>query len=115
MTEKQNTPEKKKRKYVKSPTVKTQNERRGMAAPDKMELMFTVVNREKTDFFLDVLQSFEVNMQMVLAASGTASTQMIELLGLTETEKSVIISTIRRDKVGAAMSMLEEKFRTVRG
>lgn len=115
MAEIQNTPEKKKRKYVKTTTGKAVNELRGMSAPDKMELIFTVVNREKTDFFIDVLQSFEVNIQMVLAAAGTASTQMIELLGLTDTAKSVIISIIRRDKVTEAMATLEEKFRTVRG
>lgn len=103
----------KKRKTEKS---SRQNEkRRGMAAPDKMQLLFTIVNREKTEFYLDLLQSYEVNMQTVLSASGTASTQMMELLGLANTDKSVILSVIRRDKAKMAMAMLDEKFKTVRG
>lgn len=115
MAEIQQTPEKKKRRYTKPRAESQSGMHRGMAAPDKMELMFTVVNREKTDFFIDALQAFEVNIQMILSASGTASTQMIQLLGLSNTEKSVIISAIRRDKVAAAMAMLDEKFKTVRG
>ena len=86
-----------------------------MAAPDKMQLLFTVVNRSKTEFFVDFLYSFNINMQMVLSAQGTASDQIVSLLGLTDTEKSVIISVVRRDKAKEALSALEEKFKTVKG
>ena len=86
-----------------------------MAAPDKMQLLFTIVNRSKTEFFVDFLYSFNINMQMVLSAQGTASDQIVSLLGLTDTEKSVIISVVRRDKAKEALSALEEKFKTVKG
>ncbi|MBR2651109.1 MAG: hypothetical protein IKD45_05560 [Clostridia bacterium] len=89
--------------------------RTSMAAPDKMQLLFTVVNRNKTEFFVDFLYSFNINMQMVLSAQGTASDQIVSLLGLTDTEKSVIISVVRRDKAKEALSALEEKFKTVKG
>lgn len=83
-------------------------------APDKLQLLFTVVNRKKAEFYADFLQSFEVNMQLTLAANGTASTETLSLLGLTETEKSVIISIIREDKAKAALEALDEKFRTIK-
>ena len=86
-----------------------------MAAPKKMMLLFTVVNREKTEFFVDLLYNFEVNLQTVLSAHGTAGDKVRELLGLTDSEKSVIISAIRRDKVKEALATLDEKFRTVKG
>lgn len=86
-----------------------------MAAPKKMMLLFTVVNREKTEFFVDLLHNFEVNLQTVLSAHGTAGDRVRELLGLTDSDKSVIISAIRRDRVKEALSTLEEKFRTVKG
>ena len=89
--------------------------RTGMTAPNKLMLLFTIVNRNKAEFYVDVLQKFEINMQLVLAASGTASTNIQSLLGLTDTDKSVIISVIRRDKCRAALSELEEKFKTVKG
>jgi hypothetical protein len=87
----------------------------GMTAPKKLVLLFTIVNRNKAEFYVDVLQKFEINMQLVLAANGTADTSIQSLLGLTNSEKSVIISVVRRDKSRAALSELEEKFKTVKG
>ncbi len=87
----------------------------GMTAPKKLMLLFTIVNRNKAEFYVDVLQKFEINMQLVLAANGTADTSIQSLLGLTDSEKSVIISVVRRDKSRAALSELEEKFKTVKG
>ena len=91
-----------------------QVERTPMSAPQKMLLLFTVVNREKTEFYLDLLQNYDINMQMVLSASGTAGSQTLTLLGITESEKSVIISAVRQDKAKHALAMLDEKFKTVR-
>ena len=94
-------------------TAKT--EKTSMSAPEKMQLLFTVINREKTEFFVDLLQGFEINLQMVLAASGTANDKVLSLLGLTDTEKSVIISAVRRDRAKDALATLDEKFHTVKG
>ena len=86
-----------------------------LRAPQKMQLLFTVVNRKKAEFYTDLLQNFEVNMQLALSASGTAGSTMMELLGLTDSEKTVIISIIRSDKAKEALAALEEKFKTVKG
>ena len=86
-----------------------------MTAPNRMQLLFTVVNREKTEFYVDLIQNFEVNLQTILSATGTAEHNIRELLGLTDMGKSVIISVIRRDKAKEALSLLEEKFKTVKG
>ena len=85
-----------------------------MSAPQKMKLLFTVVNREKAEFFVDLLQNFEINMQMILAASGTASTETLSLLGLSDSEKSVIISVIKEENAQAILRALEEKFNTIK-
>ena len=87
----------------------------GMTAPKKLMLLFTIVNRNKAEFYVDVLQKFEINMQLVIAANGTADTSIQSLLGLTNLEKSVIISVVRRDKSKAALAELDEKFKTVKG
>ena len=86
-----------------------------MAAPKKMLLLFTVVNREKTEFFVDLLSEYEVNLQTVLSAHGTAGDRVRELLGLTDSDKSVIVSAIKRERSKEALAALEEKFRTVKG
>ena len=83
-------------------------------APQKLKLLFTVINRSKAEFYIDLLHSFEVNMQMTMAAWGTASTEMLNYLGLTDSEKALIVSVIREDMEKPALAMLEEKFNTIK-
>lgn len=79
----------------------------------KMKLLFTVVDRPKTEFYLDVLSQFEVNCQVVAGGKGTASSELVELLGL-NIHKSVILSLVREDRVDEIMNCLEDKFATIR-
>ena len=57
---------------IKNPTPKQTQPEESMA-PKRLQLLFTIVNRKKAEFYADFLQSFEVNMQLTLAASGTAA------------------------------------------
>ena len=83
-------------------------------APQALRLLVTVVNRNKAEFYIDLIQSFGVNMQFCCNASGTASSEILSLMGLEESGKSVIFSVIREDKVKKAMATLEEKFATIK-
>lgn len=83
-------------------------------APPKLKLLVTVVDREKAELYTALLQSFEVNFQLAMAANGTANTEMLRVLGLTESKKAVIFSVIREDQAGAALRFLEEKFQTIK-
>lgn len=83
-------------------------------APQKLKLLFTVVDRKKAEFYADFIQSFEVNMQLTLAARGTASVETLSMLGLSDSEKSVIISVVKEERAAALLSALEEKFRTIK-
>ena len=84
------------------------------SAIKKLKLLFTVVDRPKGEFYLDVLAQFNVNFQMSMAGLGTAHSELLELLGL-EPHKAVILSVVREDLVDEVMNCLEDKFRTVRG
>ena len=83
-------------------------------APPKLKLLFTIVNREKTELYTALIQSFEVNMQLSAAARGTASEEMRRYLGLPDSEKAVIFSVIREEQAQAALRFLEEKFNTLK-
>ena len=83
------------------------------SAIKKLKLLFTIVDRPKGEFYLDVLSQFDVNCQMVLGGLGTANTELVELLGL-EPHKAVILSVLREDMVDAAMNCPEAKFATIR-
>lgn len=80
----------------------------------KLKMLITVVDKSKTLLYIDQLEQFEVNVQMVLYGKGTANSQMLDLLGLAESDKSVIISYIREDKIKEALDKLEEKFQKVK-
>lgn len=82
--------------------------------PPKLKILFTIVNRKKAELYADLLQQFDVNIQLLMAANGTASTEMLGYLGLVDSEKAVIINVIREDKCAAALKFLEEKFKTIK-
>ena len=79
----------------------------------KLKLLFTVVNRSKANYYLDKLEEYEVNFQTVIYGSGTADGSFGGILGL-ESDKALILSVIREDKVAPALAMLDEKFSRVK-
>lgn len=83
------------------------------SAIKKLKVLFTVVDRPKSEFYLDVISQFEVNCQMVTAGKGTATSELVDMLGLNN-QKAVIISMVREDMVDPIMKCLEEKFATIR-
>ena len=80
----------------------------------KLKILFTVVDRPKAEFYLDVLSQFEVNCQMVMSGLGTARSELVDLLGL-NMHKAVLVSVVREDMVDTVMKCLEDKFATIRG
>ena len=79
----------------------------------KLKLLFTVVERQKVEFYLDFLTQYEVNCQLVVAGKGTATSEIVDLLGLNN-QKAVLLSVIREDRTDTIMDLLEEKFATIR-
>lgn len=79
-----------------------------------LKLLVTVVNRSKTEFYADLIQSFDVNLQAVVLAQGTADANMLRYLGLTDTSKVVILSVVQTEKLPDVLYILDEKFKTVR-
>ena len=98
---------------VKKPE-KNNNGKSQVSMVRKIKMLVTVVDRSKTLFYLDLLEQFEVNLQTVLYGKGTANPQLLDFLGLIESDKSVIISYIREDKVKDALETLQDKFNTVK-
>ena len=88
---------------------KTVNE----SAIKKLKILFTVVDKAKAEFYLDVLSQFEVNFQMVTPGKGTATSDLVDMLGL-NIQKAVILSVVREDLVDTVMNCLEDKFSTIK-
>ena len=83
------------------------------SAIKKLKLLFTVVERTKAEFYLDYLSQFEINCQMVMPGTGTAHSEILDLLGLNN-QKAVLLSVVREDMVDKVMNNLEDKFATIR-
>ena len=79
----------------------------------KLKLLFTIVDRPKQEFYLDVLSQFDVNLQTVIAGKGTANSEIVDMLGL-NIHKATILSVVREDRVDEIMKCLEEKFATIK-
>ena len=80
----------------------------------KLKILVTVVNRSKTEFYMDLLSDFEVNFQTAVLAQGTARSETLYMLGLEDSDKSVIFSVIREDKATEALQTLEDKFHALK-
>ena len=79
----------------------------------KAKLFITIVDRNKVEFYTDVLSQFESNLQLVMYGNGTASLSTLRTLGLTN-EKGIIFSVIREDLVNKVKETLDTKFKTIR-
>ena len=83
------------------------------SAIKKLKLLVTVVDRNKGEFYLDVISQFEAICQMALSGLGTANSDIVEMLGLNN-HKAVILSIVREDQVEPLIHCLEDKFETIK-
>ncbi len=79
----------------------------------KLKLLITVVDRSKGEFYMDVLSQHDVNCQMLLSGRGTATSDIVDLLGLSP-NKAVIFSFIREDRTEEILCALEHRFETIK-
>lgn len=85
---------------------------KGNIAPERLVLLVTVVNKDTGTFFVDLLRTFDANLQISFAGTGTARSDLIEFLGLKDDQRSVIFSVVRAERVDAILSALEERFQS---
>ena len=93
----------------------TTHETKKNKAPIKLELIITIVPKKKAEFFIDLIQSFDVNFQTYMLAYGTASTELLDYLGAKGNDKIAIFSIARADKVDDIFYAMKQKFNTIRG
>lgn len=94
---------------------KPKKEKPASADFKKLKLLITVVNRNKTEFYMDFISGFSVNFQTSVFAKGTAKSETLRMLGLEDADKSVIFSVVKEDAVEELNQALAEKFQKIRG
>lgn len=78
-------------------------------APYKLKILVTIVDRSKTMFFIDTLESYEVNMQTVIYGKGTAPKNKSMILN-EDKDKAIIISLVKEKYIKEIMDNYEEKY-----
>ena len=81
---------------------------------NRLVLLVTIVNRRKAEFYADLLQQMNANLQFSALGEGTADEKMQSMLGLSDTEKAVLFSVIREEKSEAALELLNSKFYSIK-
>lgn len=79
----------------------------------KAKLLITIVDRNKIEFYTDVISQFDVNLQMVLYGTGTAPSHMLDVLGLNN-EKGIIFSVVKNELIKDVLNTLDEKFSKIK-
>lgn len=80
----------------------------------KLKLLVTIVDRSKATFYVDFLEQYQINMQMICYGHGTADSDMLHLLGLANNEKAVILSVVKEEVLEELLPTLNEKFDKVK-
>ena len=81
---------------------------------NRLEVLVTVVNRRKAEFFADLIESLGVSFQWMVTGEGTMKTRALDRPELVGTPKMVIFSVIRSTDEEKILGVLNEKFETVR-
>ncbi len=84
-----------------------------LKAPEKLLLLVTIVERSKSDFYSDLISTFESNLQYIVYGWGTAPKEY-DPLGLGSQGKAIIFSIITAGNAKKLLSVIEQKFRSIR-
>ena len=102
-------------KLLSAGKIKLQGKRQTpQATPKGLKLLVTIVGRNKAEFYMDFLHDYEVNFQTSVLAQGTAKSDTLYMLGLEDSDKSVIFSILREEKAADALQALDDKFQTLK-
>ena len=66
---------------------------------EKLELMITVLERGKSQKYISVLEKYDVVLQMTMLGKGTATSELLNYLGLQENEKDILFSLVKEEKI----------------
>ena len=79
-------------------------------ATSALKTLFIIIERSKADKLTETLASCGVNYQHEVFALGTARTGLLEIIGIGETEKMLVIGTIRAEQVDIVRNVLNQNF-----
>ncbi|MCR5646789.1 MAG: hypothetical protein K6F81_00720 [Acholeplasmatales bacterium] len=77
-------------------------------APIKLKVLFTIVNRNKADFYMDALETFDVNFQALIYGTNFLFDSIGEKK--IDHDSAVIISIVQEEKIPEILASYEDKY-----
>ena len=77
-------------------------------APKKLKILFTVVNKNKVDFYIDALETFDVNFQTVIYGNGFVFDEVDDKV--LDSETAIIVSVVQEERVPEILATYEDKY-----
>ncbi len=79
----------------------------------KIYILVMILPVNKRDLFFDITERFAVNYHLSFMASGIASDEIVNLLGLGDLTKSLSLSFIREDNAKDCLDAIEDKINQI--
>lgn len=77
--------------------------------PKKIKMLTTIVDRGKGEKIAELLRENNVLYNMIFLGKGTANSEILDYLGLGQTEKDIVLSVVQEDNVKNIFYNLNEK------
>lgn len=77
--------------------------------PDHISIMVTIVDRGNGKKAAKLFDSLNVGDSVIMMGKGTANSEILDYLGLGETQKDIVMTPLCADKISEAIEMLREK------
>lgn len=76
----------------------------------KIKLLVTIVDRGKGEKLTEVFRENHVMYNLIMLGKGTAKSEILDYLGLGQTEKDIVLSVVQEDNMTVILDILNEKF-----
>lgn len=82
-----------------------------MTLPVKLKLMVTIVDRGRGKLVIEALRKQGIYFHLTVLGKGTAKSELLDLLGVGETEKDIVLSISKSDKIRQVMETLKDNLK----
>ncbi|WP_313339259.1 hypothetical protein [Sedimentibacter sp.] len=81
-----------------------------ISLPKNIKLFVTIVNRGYGEKIAEMLRENEIMFNIIALGKGTAKSEILNYLGLGQTDKDIVLSVVQEDKIPIIINNLREKF-----
>lgn len=81
-----------------------------LSLPKKIKLFITIVSRGNGEKVTEMLRENKVMFNIIALGKGTAKSEILNYLGLGQTDKDIVLSVVEEDKISLIIENLKEKF-----